>query len=53
MKEEELRLKVGVTRILAEAQSVDEAEDAAHGPDRRGDELLAGLVRRQGRLAKT
>jgi hypothetical protein len=52
MKEEERRLKDEVATMLAEAQSADEAEDAAHGPDRHGDELPDELARRQSRLAK-
>jgi transposase len=52
MKEEEQRLKDEVARMLAEAQSADEVEDTAHGPDRRGDELPEELARRQSRLAK-
>jgi hypothetical protein len=35
MKEEQ-RLKGEVAKMLAEAQSADAAEDAAHGPGRRG-----------------
>ena len=52
MKEEEQRLKDEVATMLAEAQAADAAEDAAHGPDRRGDELPDELARRQSRLAK-
>src|SRR4051812_18520290 len=52
MKEDEQRLRDEVARLLAEAQAADEAEDAAHGPDRRGDELPEELARRQSRLAK-
>jgi transposase len=52
MKEEEERLKDEIARMLAEAQAADESEDAAHGPDRRGDELPEELGRRQSRLAK-
>jgi transposase len=52
MKEEQRRLKEEIAKLLAEAQAADEAEDAAHGPDRRGDELPAELARRQSRLAK-
>src|SRR5690349_14147982 len=52
MKEEEERLKGEVARMLAEAEATDASEDAAHGPDRRGDELPRELARRQGRLAK-
>lgn len=52
MQEEEKRLKGEVARLLAEAAATDAAEDAAHGPDRSGDELPEELARRQGRLAK-
>ncbi len=38
--------------MLAEAEVVDEAEDEAHGEDRRGDEIAPELVRREGRLQK-
>jgi len=34
-----------------EAERLDAAEDAAYGPDRRGDELPVELARRQARLA--
>jgi transposase len=52
MEEEEQRLKGEIAGMLAEAQAADESEDAAHGPDRRGDELPEELARRQSRLAK-
>jgi hypothetical protein len=52
MKSEEARLKDEIARMLAEAEAADDAEDARHGPDRRGDELPKELPRRQGRLAK-
>src|SRR5690349_461528 len=52
MQEGEERLKDEVARLLAEAEATDAAEDAAHGPDRRGDELPEELARRQSRLAK-
>src|SRR3954454_1817574 len=52
MREEEKRLKDEIAGMLAEAQAADDAEDARHGPDRRGDELPEELARRQGRLAK-
>ena len=52
MKEEEQRLKDEVARMLTEAQSADEAEEATHGPDRRGDELPDELRFREQRLAK-
>src|SRR3984885_13077200 len=52
MQEEEKRLKEEVARLLAEAEASDASEDAAHGPDRSGDEVPAELARRQSRLAK-
>jgi transposase len=52
MAKEEARLKEEIAKILAEAASADATEDAAHGPDRRGDELPEELKRRQTRLAK-
>src|ERR687893_486402 len=53
MQEEETRLKEQIAGMLAEAQAADEAEDARHGPDRRGDELPEELARRRSRLAKS
>jgi hypothetical protein len=52
MQEDEKRLKEEAARLLAEAEATDAAEDAAHGPDRSGDELPEELARRQSRLAK-
>ncbi len=52
MQEEEKRLKEEIARLLAEADATDATEDAAHGPDRSGDELPEELARRQSRLAK-
>jgi transposase len=52
MPEEEARLKQEIATILAEAESADATEDAAHGPGRRGDELPQEWARRQSRLAK-
>lgn len=52
MQEEEKRLKEEVARLLAEAEATDASEDAAHGPDHRGDELPEELARRQNRLTK-
>jgi len=40
-----------VEALLAEAERLDAAEDAAYGPDRRGGELPVELTRREGRLA--
>jgi transposase len=52
MPEEEARLKQEIATILAEAESADATEGAAHGPGRHGDELPQELARRQSRLAK-
>jgi transposase len=52
MQQEEARLKQEIATMLAEAESADACEDAAHGRDRRGDELPEELARRQSRLAK-
>jgi transposase len=52
MKSEEARLKQEIAKLLADAQTADDAEDLQHGPDRHGDELPDELARRQSRLAK-
>lgn len=39
-----------IATILAEASAIDASEDMAHGSDRRGDELPAGLASRRDRL---
>jgi len=44
-------LAAEVEALLADADRLDAAEDAAYGVDRRGDELPAELTRREGRLA--
>jgi transposase len=44
-------LAAEVEALLVDAERLDAAEDAAYGPDRRGDELPAELARREGRLA--
>ncbi len=44
-------LAAEVEALLADAENLDAAEDAAYGADRRGDELPAELARREGRLA--
>ena len=41
-----------VSALLAQAQRIDDAEDAKFGKDRRGDELPAELARRETRLVK-
>jgi hypothetical protein len=48
MQEEEARLKAE----LKQAQAADEAEDAQHGAERRGDELPRELAHRESRLKK-
>jgi len=52
MREEEQRLRAQIAALTAQAEASDAAEDAAHGPDVRGDELPAELQRREERLAK-
>lgn len=52
MNEAEARLAAEVEDMLAEAERIDAAEDAAHGPDNRGDDLPGELARRESRLAK-
>jgi transposase/IS5 family transposase len=51
MDEREAVLEAEVTRILAEAEATDQAEDAEFG-DTRGDELPPGLRTRVSRLRK-
>jgi hypothetical protein len=45
-----VRLEAEVHALLARAERTDATEGAAHGPDRRGDELPAELARRTTRL---
>jgi transposase len=52
MCEEERRLREQIAALTTQAEATDAAEDAAHGPDVRGDELPAELQRREERLAK-
>lgn len=52
MRDEEARLREQIATLTAQADTVDAAEDAALGPDVRGDELPAELQRREARLAK-
>ena len=51
MQDEETRLREQIAALTAQAAASDAAEDAAHGPDVRGDELPAELQRREERLA--
>ena len=52
MGEKQRQLRDEVKQLLAEAEAADAAEDAAYGPDRRGDELPAELQRRASRLKR-
>ena len=52
MGEKQQQLRDEVTQLLAQAEAVDAAEDAAYGADRRGDELPAELQRRESRLKR-
>jgi transposase len=52
MTAREKALAEEVSALLADAEATDKAEDAAHGRDRRGDELPEDLRRRTDRLAK-
>jgi transposase len=45
MKKEEARLKALVDEMLAEADSVDDEEDARYGKDKRGDEITDEKLR--------
>lgn len=50
--EKQQHLRDEVQQLLAQAETVDAAEDAAYGADRRGDELPAELQRRESRLTR-
>jgi len=52
MQEREPALAAEVARWLREAEATDTREDAAHGPEQRGDELPAWVANKQERLAK-
>jgi transposase len=52
MQATEQRLEQEVRALLAQAETVDAAEDATYGRGRRGDELPDELARRESRLAK-
>jgi len=52
MRQEEQRLREEIAALTTQANAVDVAEDAVHGPDVRGDELPAELQRREERLTK-
>lgn len=50
MVTEEARLQAEVEALLQQAEAADARDEAAYGPDRRGDELPAELARREQRL---
>lgn len=52
MEKKAEELEAEVKRLLAEAQAVDEAEDAKYGKGKRGDELPKELRFKQARLRK-
>ena len=52
MQTEEARLQQEIRDLLAQAEAEDQAEDAQHGANRRGDELPDELQRRGSRLKK-
>jgi transposase len=52
MAEAEARLAAEVSGWFAQAAASDAAEDAAHGPEQRGDELPAWVASKQERLSK-
>jgi transposase len=52
MGEKQRQLRTEVQQLLAQAEATDAAEDAEHGPSRRGDDLPAELHRRESRLAR-
>jgi transposase len=52
LEDEIAALRAQVDALLADAEAVDAAEDAAFGPECRGDELPEELQRREGRLAR-
>ena len=51
MRDEETRIRAQIAALTAQAATSDATEDAALGPDVRGDELPAELQRREARLA--
>lgn len=52
MNEAEQKLVAEVTRLLAEAERIDAAEDELYGKDKRGDELPEELRDRESRLRR-
>jgi transposase len=52
MSDVEEKLRAEVERLLAEAQRIDDEEDALYGKGKRGDELPEELRERESRLAR-
>ena len=52
MQTEEARLQQEIRDLLAQAETEDQAEDAQHGTNRRGDELPDERQRRESRWQK-
>ena len=52
METEETRLQAEVAALLQQAEAADVRDDAAYGPDHRGDERPAELARREQRLQR-
>jgi transposase len=52
MSDAEEKLRAEVERLLAEAQRIDDEEDALYGKGKRGDELPEELRERESRLAR-
>lgn len=52
MQQEEPKLDAEVRSWMQQAQAADAAEDAQHGPDRRGDEAPDWMADKQRRLAR-
>ena len=52
MNDAEEKLQAEVARLLAEAERIDEEEDALYGKGKRGDELPEELRERESRLAR-
>ena len=52
MQQEEPKLAAEVASWMAQAQAADAAEDARHGPERRGDETPEWMADKQRRLAR-
>jgi len=50
MVTEEARLQAEIERLLTQAEAADVRDDAAYGPDHRGDELPTRLARWEQRL---